>query len=174
MTKKIALIDSSSAILLHKAGIFDDLASGYRLIMAESVFRELTVEEHSGAEEFKERSKTGVILIRAVEDDDGIHPPPTPPAGSMGAGERDTIILYYKYPHSFVIIDDKKGARFCRENGIPYVNALLMSRILFISGLLSQERFDPSFESLQRIGRYSAAVLHYAEQCDSDELRFFY
>ncbi len=50
---KTVLIDSSSAILLFKSGLFDHLIHRFEVILSNSVYKELTSSAHAGSNEFK-------------------------------------------------------------------------------------------------------------------------
>ncbi|MCP4135298.1 MAG: hypothetical protein GY754_30295 [bacterium] len=171
---KKALIDSSSSILLFKAGLFEDLVYFYEIAVSQSVFDELTKEGYAGAAEFAAYGKEQKIKIypgfSGREEDRGDNS-----LSRLHSGERDTILLYHNaaVPADFIIIDDGKGAAYCRDTGIPYINALLVPKLFFFSDLLSWERFYETTEKIISLGRYSKFVLDYARNCMEEDLELF-
>jgi predicted nucleic acid-binding protein len=166
---KRVLIDASSAILLHKANIFQDMAEHYLLMMVPTVFREITVAHRCGANAFREASDAGKIRMAVPVspcESDAI-------TTSLHAGELETIEAYNSIHAHFIIMDDGKGARACRTMGIPYINALLCPGILYLSGRINAETRQSAFEHLQEIGRYGDAVISYAERADGNGLASF-
>lgn len=164
---KTALMDASSSILLYKAGMLDGVAENYTVIMPRSVFDEITVPGYPGDRVFTSLCSKGMIHV--VENHTSTPPAPQ----SMGRGEHDTISLYSGYPQAFIIIDDGKGARYCRHQNIPYINALLVPKILFYSGRLDEKGYCKATNRLIRLGRYSAWIVDYAKDCTPDKLTFF-
>lgn len=165
---KTVLIDASSSILLFKSGLFDQLITHYDVIMAQSVFDEITVQGYPGELYFRSLCEKQMIRI-----------PPDPATlnqdlpSSMGMGEADTLRLLSVYPHAFVIIDDGKGARYCRVRKIPYINALLVPKIIYFSGHMSEHGCRKSMDTLISLGRYSPDILDFAQTCPCQELAFF-
>lgn len=171
---KQCLVDSSSAILLYKCGLFLNLIGKYRVLMASSVFQELTVFGYPGAAEFAEHGANGTVLV--------IQPPPESSAVTLAddrlvaldRGERDTIQVSADFePGIFIITDDGPAAQYCRSNDIPYINALLCARILLLTGMLSEHDFQQAWAKLTSIGRYSERIMDYARQCSTKEIAFF-
>lgn len=167
---KHVLIDASSAILLHKADIFEDVAEHYKLKMVPTVFSEVTVADRSGAEIFRTAREAGKIQLVS----------PTPGkrlikmAGSLHAGELETIIAYEGEASHFIIMDDGRGAKACRTMDIPYTNALLCPSILYLSGKIDGAARRSAFTRLKKIGRYGDEIVAYAEKADSDHLSSFF
>ncbi len=166
---KRVLIDASSAILLHKARLFQEMANHYCVTMVPTVFSEITVAHHSGAAVFREARKRGTIRVAATE------PRSDRPAisSSLHAGERATIMAYREEGAHFIIMDDGRGARACREMDIPYINALLCPGILHLSGKIDGACRRSTFEHLKKIGRYGDGIVAYAENVNEDALAFF-
>lgn len=168
-TIKTAVIDASSSILLYKAGLFQALVKHYHVLMPPSVYAEITVPDYPGAGTFESCRDRALIRI--------VSPPPDrgrdPLLSAMGRGEADSIRLFTVLPQGFVIMDDGKGARFCRDHGIPYINALLVPKILFFSGQLPQPEYRRATETLSRLGRYSAFILTFARTCTFEDVARF-
>lgn len=171
---KKALLDTSSAILLFKSGLFQDLIDSYEIIITESVYDELTANDHMGAEEFKNHYKNGEIHIQRFSKIEKINRLTFPDTSSLDKGERDTIHQFYNGVGEFLIIDDGEGAKYCRDNKIPYINALLFPRILFLTNIISIAEFDTKAEMIMSVGRYSRKIIDYALNCAKDDLEFFF
>ena len=92
---------------------------------------------------------------------------------ALGKGEKDTILLFLCGAGDFIIIDDGRGAGFCRDHRIPYINSLLVARILLLSRMISEDVFQKKIEMLTRLGRYSQKIIDYAATCPSQEMALF-
>ena len=157
---KKALVDSSSAILLYKAGLFQRLTEIYRVMLAEVVFAELTCDGYPGAEAFKE---SGVTLFRVSAQT----------SVTFGKGERDTIAGYLQGFGDFVLIDDGAAAKYCKEKSIPFINALLVPKVFYLAGAIGEDEQRSSTKFLMDLGRYSRKVIQYALDCGRRELELF-
>ena len=166
---KTALIDASSAILLYKADLFDAVSSAYHLVMAPAVFQEVTVAGRQGAAHFDEVCRWGQIRIASGP----IGPYGEEKLSGMGAGERETLCMYDKGGVDFVILDDRKGASYCRSQTIPYINALLCPKILHWAGMIDGSAYIQALEHLLDQGRYSRQVVEFEIKCNHQELAFF-
>ncbi len=87
---------------------------------------------------------------------------------SVRKGEGDTILLWL----SFILMDNRKGAAFCRDYEIPYSSAILFPRILALSGHFFPDECAEKTEQLIRNGRYSRKIIAYARNCPDRELLF--
>ncbi len=169
---KKCILDSSSAILLFKAGIIDYLLSEYSVACPESVYSEITRNrEYPGARSFINFTNNGLISVRSINNN--YHLLPDKKIGNLGKGESDCIRLYYQEDGDFIILDDKRGGNYCRKANIPFINALLVPRILFLSKLFSDNEYEARFNNIISEGRYSHDIKNYASKVDSKELAFF-
>ncbi|NLJ29191.1 hypothetical protein [Desulforhabdus amnigena] len=169
---KTILIDASSAILLYKADAFSTLIHVYDLRMTPSVFTELTREGYLGTEVFK-RCCNRVTRWEGSAEGIKFMPDGFPPLPHLGNGERDTIGQYLQGIGNFIIMDDGRAAAYCRDNSIPYINALLFPRILYLSGILSQTEYRRKVDILIQVGRYSKKIIEYANHCGLKDVEFF-
>jgi predicted nucleic acid-binding protein len=169
MSLKRAIVDASSAILMAKTGLFGRLTGTYQVVMAGAVYREISRNGYPGARRFAAARNDGRIQVLA----------PGRPAASLeesaltGAGERETIQLFSQGKGDFVVIDDRRGAAFCRNNGIPYVNALLFPRILMLAGVLSEADYRKKTDRLLALGRYSPEIAAAAAAASRERLGRF-
>jgi hypothetical protein len=171
---KKALIDTSSAILLYKAALFSKLAVLYELIMTASVFAELTVTGYPGAKAFADAHQQGNFTVVSVPEG-ASHPGRDPGTEALvgGAGERDTIAQYFRGMGDFIVVDDKKAAEYCKNNKVPFINALLCARLLRLTSSITENEHEKAIQKLLSIGRYSDPIIHYALNCPIQKLSFF-
>ena len=167
--RRNALVDSSSAIILFKSDLFGRTMGFYRVVMARSVFLELTVADRPGAEAFKGIREEG--LIHVADAHDMIRP--VDEMERLGRGERDTILLYLAGAGEFIILDDGRGSAYCRRRRIPHINALLVPRILKRAGLITADQCGFHMKTVRRHGRYSRRVAEFALNCEDDALGAF-
>ena len=163
---KSVLIDASSAILLFKAELFVPLAEIYRVSVVPSVMEEVTVPDRPGTLFFQEMVSKGLMTVEPVD----MPLKADPKLSTLDRGERDTMIAFDQIKANFIIIDDRKGALWCRSRNVPYVNALLCTKLLWLSGRLNEENHLCRFEQLLQIGRYSRWVVDFAQCCDKKDL----
>jgi hypothetical protein len=169
MPRKRIIIDASSAILLVKTGLFRCLTDAYQVVMAEAVYGEVCRDGYPGARRFSDARVGGKILVLSARPETAL------PGEEIltGSGERETIRLFSQGEGDFVIIDDRKGAGFCRNTGIPYINALLFPRILMLAGAMSESEFRKRTSQLLALGRYSKEIVAVAEGASRERLGRF-
>jgi len=140
--------------------------------MSDSVFDEITRKELPGADEYR-------LLLQ--QEQLQVLPLPNPQAQSVAdvhlqkldRGERDTIRLFMEGHGDFMVTDDGAAARFCLSNRIPFVNSLLLLRLLHHSTTIEKSSYEVGFQTLLALGRYSKKVIEYARSCPDEELLFF-
>jgi hypothetical protein len=166
---KQILIDASSAILLHKTELFGTMTTAYALGMVPSVLMEVTHPERPGCDEFRRYQRLQQLTIVRFDRDDKMDQA----LSAMGRGERDTIIAGRAHKSSFIVLDDRKGARYCRLHTIPYTNALLCARLLYLGGIIAHDAYTRGFNQLLAIGRYTSAIVDFAMNATCDSVRRF-
>jgi len=145
--KRCIAADSSSLILLQKTGMLNSLLVYSSLIIAGAVFAELTENEKSGADDFRKLLSDCVVrTIQTLEE------------GTMGAGERETIELYEGGWADYVLVDDKKAAIYCKKNKIPFINSLLLPKLLYFNGILTEIECTVKMSELFHCGYYSGRI----------------
>ena len=165
------LVDASSAILLAKVGLGSLLCETYKVIMARSVFNEVTLHKRPGASGYLKQNEAGGILIEEVRQQVSTSLPER--IHTLGTGEKDTLLLFYWGYGDFILTDDGAAAKFCRRNNIPFINALLFPLILEAAGM-QHPRFRHYYCSkLEKTGRYSSKVLEFARSCTITSISFF-
>ena len=92
--------------------------------------------------------------------------------GGFGAGEYDTIQLFYNGMGNFIITDDGSAARYCTGEGIPFINALLFPVVLGVAGIKNDGYCQQAMEKIIEHGHYSPEIVDYARNCDADTIQF--
>ncbi len=167
--------DSSSAILLERSGLFDQLLAHANVVMPESVYSEITKPGYSGEERFKTHYQNKLFKVSPYIYS-GTQTPLTKENSDLnrwGKGERDTVGLYLKNRDGYVLIDDGKAARWCFKHGIPFINALLVPKLFWYSGLISENDYLSKTDTLCAIGRYSNKIKTFAKDCTMEDLSYF-
>lgn len=169
---KSILVDSSSMILLYKSGWLDATLDKYHFLTGQSVSRELTVPGYPGAARFQRLVADGRLEVLPVID---VPPGSGDPAlKEMGPGERECIAHFLAGSGTFILLDDGRGARFCRAHRIPYTNALLIPRILALADpTIDAQVVADAMAQIDHIGRYAAWVREYARNCEDAALSSF-
>lgn len=165
---KRVIIDSSSLILMHKCGVITSLLEFCTPVIPETVFAELTVPGHDGADLFQTLCTSGRILVCGQDEKESLSL-----TGALHKGERDVIILYHQGLGDYIIIDDRKGGAYCRDNRIPYINAILAVKIFFLKQIITQEKYSAAWNWLVKNGRYSGKIISWAENSDMGILSEF-
>lgn len=170
---KKVLVDSSSLILLHKSGLLKDLYPHYQLLAAASVIAEVTQAGKPGAETAARMAATGEMKVLetmgsapSAADTEQLLP--------LGCGERQTILAYLHAKGDFILVDDLKAIQFCVERKLPFINALLVPRILLLSGNIDRTRCEMTSQTILALGRYSPEIVQKAALLHTGELRIFF
>jgi hypothetical protein len=167
---KTILIDTSSAILLYKVGWLDTTLAHYHLRTGSAAYRELVIPGYPGADIFQQLTAQGRLEVLRP----GANPSADPNLAGLGAGERECIQHFKAGAGHFILMDDGRGAAYCRDHGIPYVNALLMPRILAHAdpeiGRLNVPR---AMAQIYRQGRYAPWIMDFARHCSEEILAPF-
>ncbi len=168
--KKTVLIDASSAILLYKAGWMMPLMENYRVGTGPAAFREMTVANYPGAISFSHWQQQARIALHTC----GV-PLADRPANlqRLGPGERECIELYYQGAGDFILVDDGPAAAFCRREAIPYINALLVPRLLSPGADSRHPDVATAMQHINVTGRYARWIWDYARSCPPEDLAFF-
>lgn len=170
---KTCLVDASSAILLFKCGLFDDLLETYQVRMAAFVFAELTIDGYPGAKKFKAARFAGQVGIISGIGGEFEYQSQISPGNLLDRGEYDTICCFREGKGDFILTDDGGAARYCRDHDIPFINCLLFARLLYICGRLSEDEYRRRLADLVSKGRYSPGIVKFAGTSEAAELSIF-
>ncbi len=167
--------DSSSAILLERTGLFDQLLQHVNVMMSTAVYTEITKPGYPGEDRFKTNYHNKLFRI-APFIEPGIESPLIKENSDLkrwGIGERETIYLYLKNKDGYILIDDGKATRWCFKHEVPFINALLVPKIFWYSGIISEKEYISKTDKLCTIGRYSNKVKAFAKDCTMEDLSYF-
>lgn len=162
MALRKVVADSSSIILLQKVRLLKVFLRNYRVIIPCQVYTELTDGGKEGSREL------GNLLMKNI-----VQSPDDKRIEGMGQGESSVIALYFDGAGDFVVLDDKKGAKYCKSREIPFINALLVSRILCLAGAINGDDCEVAAELLVREGYYSDSIIERATAIRDNELQQF-
>ncbi len=167
-------IDASSAILLYKAGLFISCTRCFYMVMENEVYKEVRVPDHPGADFFL--SMVQKKSVKVCQLDPGHRDQITLPE-NLDPGERKTLVLYFQNVRpnnpSFIIVDDAKCAKLCMSRKVPFINALLVPKILWFAGRLDKTVYLEKTDSIIQTGRYSKTVIEKAKGLSRTDLDMF-
>lgn len=122
---KNVLLDSSSLILLFHTGLIEKLAGHFSLYITREVELEITKKVKPGAARFQDHIHQGVLNV--------LHAPQIRLQNKrLGIGEASILSAWNSGSADFVILDDRQAILHAKENDIPFINALLVPKILFV------------------------------------------
>ena len=170
--KKI-ILDASSAILLFKTGLCEQLFEVYQVFITESVFNELTQSERPGKIEFQEWLADNRFSVTPVHEEGALQKVRRSQFSGLDMGEADTIRSFEKGYADFILTDDGRAAGYCKKNAIPFINGLLVPKVLCFSHKISADTCNNKMEFLINIGRYSERIITWAMDCPKESLDFF-
>jgi len=162
MALRRVVADSSSIILLQKVRLLDVFLDKYRVIIPPRVYDELTGGGKKGSRELAH-----LLIANIVQSNNDIR------IDGLDRGESSVIALYFDGAGDFVLLDDRKGANYCKAQAIPFINALLVSRILFLAGAIKEDDYRAAAELLIQEGYYSDMVIKKAAVIEDMELQRF-
>lgn len=169
-TAPLCLADSSSLILLYKSGLLDTWLLHYRCRITPEIFMEITCPHHTGSESFGQFFSKEQILLPHSKSELPEH---------LDPGEASLLRAYRhllsRSPKQqiFLLTDDKDAARYATCQGVPFINALLVPKLLFYGDYLQEEEFEYYTTLILLKGRYSAKILSRAEKFTALDLGFF-
>ncbi len=170
---KSIIIDTSSAILLFKSKLIAHLVNHYNTLITLSVYRELTKHGYPGSFEIQqlceEKQIQVLALKRPVLNGQGSYP--TLP--TLNSGEKDTIRHQMQGIGDFIMIDDGRAAKYCKKAGLPFINALLFPRILFLIQAISESEYDQKRAEILCYGRYADSVIEMALNLSDQAIKPF-
>ena len=149
------------------------LVRTYRIMATQAVYNEISLPGYPGAGVFKNHYLQRHMTVIPAVTDSGVAAAMPPTLRSLDAGERETILQYTQAEALFIIIDDRQGSAYCRDNRIPYVNALLIVRILFLAGKMTEIDYHTLSSAVIEQGRYSPRIIRYGHGCSKQSLAYF-
>ncbi len=169
-----AYIDASSAILLYKSELFVLCSQHFSLIMETHVCKEVRVPDHPGENFFESMVQEHRVQVCRF-DPDRLMDISLP--RNLDLGERQTLGLYFLNKDSdqcsFIIIDDAKAAKFCLRHKVPFINALLVPKVLWFAGILDENDYIDKTARIIEAGRYSRTIIEKAKAFSPSDLALF-
>lgn len=169
---KSVIVDTSSAILLYKSGLIPQLVSHYQTLITPSVHHELTQHGYPGSHEFQKLCDQQQICL--------LTDPALLTTGkeyrelpALNPGERDTILQFIQGTGDFIILDDGRAARYCKRAGLPFINALLFPRILFLIQQIPELEFHLKTDELINNGYYADTIIKLAADLPDQAIQPF-
>lgn len=159
---KSVIIDTSSAILLYKSKLISHLIDQYRTLITPSVQYELTQDGYPGSIEFRRLCEKKHIHVLPEQCPINTHQSSSPELPVLNPGEKDTIRQQIHGAADFIIIDDGRAVKYCRKAALPFINALLFPRILFLAKVISESDFHQKWDQILQHGRYSDHIISMA------------
>ena len=169
---KNILLDASSAILLFKAELFHKLVTVYTISCTRSVLQELIRGDRCGADTFLRCSTGSVLSVIDISNEGFSRENASPALRNLDRGELDTVLCFTAGGWDFIITDDGRAAKYCRQNNIPFINAILFPRLLYFCHAISLPESIRKMEELISLGRYSREVIEWAMNCGRESLHF--
>ena len=168
---KTVFTDTSSAILLHKAGILTFFSQLFSLVVPPAVQAELIQNHYPDAQIFCDHIHQGRIEVAPLSE---------PCLGDnlsgfqrLDSGEKETIGLFLFFQTGFLLTDDGMAAKFCLGHGLPFINALLVPKIFWYNGDMTQTDANLLTKQIASLGRYSDRVKTIASGMTRKELSVF-
>ncbi len=167
------IADTASVILLFKAELLLHFLQIYQVKITPGVYVEITGNDYPGAKDIKKlvHSQNNFNIEQLQQN--SLTKEMLGKLSSLDLGEKETIMAYLNGTAQFILIDDRKGAKFCHKHQLPFINALLCPKILYFSGEISQKSYLEKLQVLQELGRYSQRVKTYVKNCKLNDLNFF-
>ena len=164
--------DASSIILLEKTDLFSLMLTTYHMIIPPAVLKEITIDGTPGAKSFSTQVALKRLHVMAPPENS----PDDEPCGleKLDPGERDTIRLcLFKKIRGFILTDDGQAARWCRNKNLPFINALLVPKILHYAALINKEVSQKAMDRLCELGWYADNIKRFAFDCTKEQLQPF-
>lgn len=117
------IADSCSLILLIKCNVFEVLVDHLKVVIPQAVLKETTNEKAAlkypdAALILQYVSEKRIKVVAVNRQEDTL---PEEFLNSLGAGEREVLLLSRQQEKSVVATDDGKAIKICRYFGIPFI-----------------------------------------------------
>jgi len=156
------LSDTSSLVYLAKTGLLETLVAYYNLFIPSIVLTELSIERD---DQFPETKK-----IKKLVDESRLQ---IVPVGTnynslqfseaqlkrLHKGERSVLLIYPTLIPCFILIDDLKLIRICREHTIPFTSAVIIPIMLLAYQKISYLEAAFYVREITRVGFFSEKMI---------------
>lgn len=159
------IFDSSSMILLTKAGVLEKLVSGYDAVIPSRIYSEaVTRGKDKGREDaywIESLVKSGRIKVlepeKATCKEIGT-------LFNLHGGERDVLALAKDMNIKCVICDDKKAISAAKVLGLKFTTALNIIVAMRLKGRISKSEAEEMIDILDEFGWYNIKIIKKARQ----------
>ncbi len=155
------IADSCSLILLIKCNVLEVLVEHLKVVIPEAVLKETTSEKialkYPDAAlilQYVSEEKIKVVTVNRQKDAFNREF-----LSSLGAGEREVLLLSRQQEKSVVATDDGKAIKICRYFGIPFIISPKIVTDLYRLGRIDDEKAKAAIKKLRVIGRYSPDII---------------
>lgn len=154
------VVDSSTMIVLAKAGLLDSMLESARAEVAipQEVLAETTAKkELFDAQLIHRRVSEKKLVLRTIRNRERCRM--LARDFNIGAGEAEAITLCLEQ-NATLMSDDKKAMNACRVLRIPFTTAPNVLVALYRKRRLSREQAQQAAQQLILYGRYSSELIH--------------
>ncbi|MGA1842745.1 MAG: hypothetical protein ACMUIU_19175 [bacterium] len=155
MRQKSFISDSSSLILLSKAGLLGLFCRNAHIFITQTISKEIFFNSND-SRLIRTLISEGEITVKKIKD-----------SGfpvSLDKGERTAVNLFREMEADYLLLDDKKAAIYCKKNSIPYVNALLIPFYLRGCDAIDEQMMEKKITLLKGIGHYAEWIKEYVSK----------
>ena len=140
--------DTSSLIILFRAGLIDQLAKYAEFRIPEQVWQELC----NGATPPELESLKTTVMICPLKK--GV----PPLLWNLKKTDQAVVTLYHQTKPHAILSDDGTILKGCKKHGIPHLCALSLCAVLYQSKIWNLEETQNALKKVEKVGRYSAWV----------------
>ncbi len=154
---KLVVSNTSSLILLSKAGVLEKACRRYEINIPLSVEKEASSsklrEKYSNALQIHDLIRSDALKVRKLT----VRKKKMPV--TLGRGEADAIRLFLELQAECLLTDDGKAIKVCRMLGIPFIISPSIVLNLCRNEALTHHEALQSLEKLRLFGRYSPDII---------------
>lgn len=161
MTKRLVVSDSSTLILMVKAGFVDVVVKMFNVFVPKAVFEESASKgkEIGRWDAFKIEKLVEQKLIEVKEPTNG-NLDKISNNFNLHKGELHAIALALDVKAEFLLTDDLKAMNACKILNIKFVNAISLLSLLYEKEKLTKKATVECFTKLEEFGWYGPSVIN--------------
>lgn len=163
---KKVIIDASSVLILFRTGLLEPCCAVYCVFLPGCVFHEIVDAGKEGSREIADLVESGIMEV--LHDPEGRAEEP-----ELRGGEKSAVDHFRAGGYDFIILDDRKAINYCKGKGIPFINALLIPKMLCYAGMMDEDDMRSYMKRISATGRYSHDITSRADVLGKKELRLF-
>ncbi|MBM3282476.1 MAG: hypothetical protein FJY86_04025 [Candidatus Diapherotrites archaeon] len=159
MTKSLVISDSSSLILITKAGLLSIVCKDFRVEIPEKVYEETVIagKELQRVDAFKidEAIQSDSIKVKKIKPDTTSKMSSQLDEFNLGDGEKEAILLYQQENALVLLIDDRQGIKMAKLLNINWTTTPKLIVGLTKTSRISKRNGLEALRVVQLQGRYS-------------------